>query len=85
MGSEIKSFSATLGTETTPDGREVKIISVRIEDEAGVVVETNAVLPVQGGWGLDIQEQNFKEAFKEAVTRAFEVMKDKSNILPRFA
>jgi hypothetical protein len=84
MEAEIKNFSATFGMGKTPDGREIKSISVRIWDESGVVVETSAVLPFQEYTSLELQEQSFKVALIEALERAFQVMKDKSNILPRF-
>jgi hypothetical protein len=79
----IKSFSATLATDKTPDGREVKIMLFCVEDDSGIMVETNIDLPFQD-LQHEPQEQNFRLALTRGLSQVFEVMKDQSNILPRF-
>jgi hypothetical protein len=79
----IKSFSATLGTVKTPDGREVKTMLFRMEDDEGIVVETNVDLPFQN-IQHEPQEQNFRLALTMGLSQVFEIIQDKSNILPRF-
>jgi hypothetical protein len=80
----IKAFSARLDAQKAPDGGEdIKIIAVRIEDASGVSVEVYEALRLQEYTDLGTQERAIKEAFTEALFRAFQVMKDKEYILPR--